>query len=157
MSSLITLAGIILTGGVAIFGYLHTSRASRRERMAQVLAQAISAVGDYEDLPYRVRRRPSADPAVRSGLSEKVSDIHARLDFHSAWLRITAPDVAAAYDHLVAEARREVGVHIKHAWLQPIMERDEEMNLGLGAQYQCSDTAAARDACIEVMRTYLRS
>jgi len=53
MSNLITLAGIILTGGVAIFGYLHTSRASRRERMAQVLAQAISAVGDYEDLPYR--------------------------------------------------------------------------------------------------------
>jgi hypothetical protein len=157
MYSLITVAGILVTGGVAIFGYLHTSRAARRERIAHTLAQAISAVGDYEDLPYRVRRRPSSDPATRSQLSERVSDIHSRLDFHSAWLRISAPAVAPSYDHLIAEVRWEVGGHIKKAWLEPLIEQDQGMNLSLGAQYQCPRTEAARDKCIAGMRNYLRS
>lgn len=157
MSYLITLAGIFATGSVAIFGYLHTSRAARRERMAQALAQAINAVGDYQDLPYRVRRRPSSEPTVRSNLAARISDIHSRLDFHSAWLRITAPDVAAAYDRLVTDVRKEAGAHVKAAWLQPIIERDQEMNLGLGQQYQCPETEAARNECIAAMRKYLRS
>jgi hypothetical protein len=156
MSDLIALAGILVAGGVAIFGYLHTSRATRRERMAQSLAEAINAVGDYEDLPYRVRRRPSSEPTVRSVLAERISDIHSRLDFHSAWLKISAPDVAVAYDLLVANVRQEAGVHIKAAWLEPIVEQDEEMNLGLGEKYQCPGTDLARKACIAAMRAHLR-
>jgi hypothetical protein len=157
VADLITLIGIFIAGGVAVFGYLHTSRATRRERMAQSLAQAINAVGDYQDLPYRVRRRSSSDPAVRSNLAERISEIHSRLDFHSAWLRITAPEVATAYDQLVADVRSEAGAYIKEAWLQPIIRHDQEMNLGLGQQYKCPETDKARGECIEVMRIYLRS
>lgn len=148
---------VLVTGSVAIFGYLHASRMARRERMAQTLAQAINAVGDYQDLPYRVRRRPSAEPTVRNNLAERISDIHSRLDFHSAWLRITTPGVATAYDRLVTDVREEAGVHIKDAWLQPIIKHDQEMNLGLGQQYECPETEAARNECIAVMRKYLRS
>lgn len=78
------LAGILVAASVAVFGYWHTSRVARRERMAQSLEQATNAVGDYQDLPCRVRRRPSSEPAVRSGLAERISGIHSRLDFHSA-------------------------------------------------------------------------
>jgi hypothetical protein len=72
MSDLITLAGILVAGSVAVFGYLHTSRVTRRERMAQSLAEAINAVGDHQDLPYRVRRRPSSDPTVRSAPADRI-------------------------------------------------------------------------------------
>lgn len=157
MSGLIALAGVFVAGGTAIFGYLHASRMTRRERMAQTLAQAINAVGDYQDLPYRVRRRPASEPTIRSGLAERISDIHSRLDFHSAWLRITAPDVAVAYDRLVANVRREAGAHVKMAWLEPIIERDQEMNLGLGLHYRCPETEVARNECIAAMRKHLRS
>ena len=157
MTAVIAVAGILVTALVAVFGYLYTNHAARRERIAETLAQALNTVGDYEDLPYRVRRRPSAEPATRAALAERISDIHSRIDFHSAWLRITAPTVAMSYELLVTAVRAEAGAHIKSAWLQPLITRDEEMNLGLGAQYQCPNTDNAKAECITVMRKYLRS
>jgi hypothetical protein len=155
MSDLIALAGVLATAAVAIYGYLYTNRASRRERMSQTFAEALNAVGDYQDLPFRVRRRPSAAPDVRASLADRISDIHSRLDFHLAWLRITAPEVAIAYDHLVSVLREEVGVHIKSAWLDPVIKTDAEMNLGLGRQYQCPRTEVARDECVAVIQRHL--
>jgi hypothetical protein len=155
MTEIIGFAGILITGLIAIFGYLYASHATRREHIAHSLTEALNAVGDYQDLPYRVRRRPAANAPTRAALADKISNIHSRMDFHLAWLQITAPTIAEAYERLVYAARKEAGAHIKAAWRQPLITNDEGMNLGLGAIYQCPQTETTRVECLYQMRRFL--
>jgi len=151
----VALLGILVTAVVAVFGYLHTARVNRRERVAQELAQALRAVGDYQDLPFRVRRRPASAPETRAGFAERISDIHSRLDFHSAWLGVAAPPVAVLFDTLVKTVREEVGPHVKAAWREPLITEDDGMNLGLGSIYVYPQTERLKIECAEAMQRYL--
>ena len=51
----ITLAGAVITAA-ATFGL--NQWAARRERLARTFAEALAAIEDYAQMPYRIRRRP---------------------------------------------------------------------------------------------------
>jgi hypothetical protein len=156
ITTAVALTGIMVTAIVAVFGYLYTARVGQRERIAHELAEALRTVGDYQDLPYRVRRRKASDSETRAALAERVSEIHSRLDFHTAWFGVAAPPVAEIFDELVEIARNEVGPHVKAAWLEPVIVEDAQMNLGLGARYASPRTDHLKLECIRVMQREMR-
>ncbi|MFL5999750.1 MAG: hypothetical protein ACJ736_36585 [Streptomyces sp.] len=142
---------------VALFGafltYALNQRAVRRERRAKTFAEALTAVEEYLEMPYRIRRRPESSPAVRQQLTDEVSSLLARMAFHQAWLQIEATTVAGPYAALVATARAESGAQMSLAWQQPPITTDGGMNLGI--PYPRDRSNAARATCIDVMRRHL--
>ncbi|MFF0284272.1 hypothetical protein ACFYSW_28655 [Rhodococcus aetherivorans] len=148
---------VLVASSVAFSGHVYNQWANRRQQTSQKLADAIAAVNDYKDLPFRVRRRPYSSPEIRWQLSERGSEIHSRMDFHLAWLAIVSPEVADHYKFLVETVRREAGDHIKLAWKQPLIAGDSEMNAALGDQYTYNVTSAAQESCIAAMRSYVHA
>lgn len=142
---------------IALFGafltYALNQRAVRRERRAKTFAEALTAVEEYLEMPYRIRRRPESSSAIRQQLTDEVSSLLARMAFHQAWLQIEATTVAAPYATLVATARAEAGAQMSLAWQQPPITTDSGMNLGI--PYPRDRSNAARATCIEVMRRHL--
>lgn len=98
----IALVGVYIT-------YTLNQRALRRERCSKTFAEALTAVEEYLEMPYRIRRRP-ASPDIRRELTDEASSPLARMAFHHAWLQIEASAVAEPYAALVAAARSEAGV-----------------------------------------------
>ncbi|MGW7406815.1 hypothetical protein ACWGI9_24360 [Streptomyces sp. NPDC054833] len=149
-------AGLIVPC-IALFGafltYALNQRAVRKERRAKTFAEALTAVEEYLEMPYRIRRRPESSPAVRQRLTDEVSGLLARMAFHQAWLQIEASAVAGPYTTLVATARAEAGAQMSLAWQQAPITADGGMNLG--TPYPRDRSNAARAACIEVMRRQL--
>ncbi|MFI6940376.1 hypothetical protein ACIBI4_13975 [Streptomyces sp. NPDC050418] len=142
---------------IALFGafasYALNQRAARRERRAKTFAEALTAVEEYLEMPYRIRRRPASSAEVRQQLTDEVSGLLARMAFHQAWLQIEASSVAGPYATLVSTARAEAGAQMSLAWQQPTFTTDDAMNLG--AAYPRDRSTAARAACIEAMRSHL--
>ncbi|MEU2542350.1 MULTISPECIES: hypothetical protein [Streptomyces] len=137
----------------AFLTYALNQRAVRRERRAKTFAEALTAVEEYLEMPYRIRRRSESSSAVRQQLTDEVSSLLARMAFHQAWLQIEATTVAGPYATLVATARAEAGAQMSLAWQQPPITTDSGMNLGI--PYPRDRSNAARAACIEVMRQHL--
>lgn len=155
VGEVITLLGIVVVAVVTIAGYLLTQAWARRERWARSFAEALAAVEDYLELPYRVRRRPAQDDGTtRFAITSQISDVQTRLKFHSAWLRLQNPAVALAYGALVRTAREEAAPQRHEAWRLPPIFEDSEVPMLTG--YPHPRTDAARAACIEVMRDELR-
>ncbi|MFE7729155.1 hypothetical protein ACFU5D_25585 [Streptomyces anthocyanicus] len=142
----IAIAGAVLT-------YVLNQRAARKERRAKTFAEALTAVEEYLEMPYRIRRRPESSAAVRQQLTDEVSGLLARMAFHQAWLQIEASSVAGPYAALVATARAEAGAQMSLAWQQPPITTDTGMNLG--AAYPRDRSNEARATCLEVMRRHL--
>ncbi|KND26587.1 hypothetical protein [Streptomyces stelliscabiei] len=144
---------------IALFGafltYALNQRAVRKERRAKTFAEALTAVEEYLEMPYRIRRRPKSSSTVRQQLTDEVSGLLARMAFHQAWLQIEASAVAGPYATLVATAtaRAEAGAQMRLAWDQPPITTDSGMNLGV--PYPRDRSNAARAECIEVMRSHL--
>lgn len=142
---------------IALFGafltYALNQRAVRKERRAKTFAEALTAVEEYLEMPYRIRRRPESTSAVRQQLTDEASRLLARMAFHQAWLQIEASAVADAYATLVATARAEAGVQMSRAWEHSPITTDSGMNLG--SPYPRDRSTAARADCIEVMRRHL--
>ncbi|MDK1342907.1 hypothetical protein QNO09_06240 [Streptomyces sp. 378] len=73
---------------IALFGafltYALNQRAVRRERRAKTFAEALTAVEEYLEMPYRIRRRPESSSAIRQQLTDEVSSLLARMAFHQA-------------------------------------------------------------------------
>ena len=132
----ITVIGAVI--GVVVT-YALNQRTGRRERQARAFAEALTAIEDYANMPYRIRRRP---PGARHEISVELDKIQSRVAFQHAWLQIEAPEVAAAYDCLIRAARSEAGEQMKQAWTQAPPTSDEEMSLG-GA-YPRAEIDAAR-------------
>lgn len=145
----IALGGVL----VALAGYFFHNHQARRERKMRAFADALGAVAEYQELPYRIRRRQGADAATRAAIAERVSDIQVKVAFHLAWLEIESVAVADAYRGLVAAARREAGAHMSAAWQEPVLADDAAMSLGTG--YASPETDAARAACLSAMRGHL--
>jgi hypothetical protein len=145
----------IAFGGVlvALAGYFFHHHQARRERKMRAFADALGAIAEYQELPYRVRRRQASDAATRATIAERVSDIQVKVAFHLAWLEIESEAVAAAYRTLVAAARRESGAHMSAAWAEPVLADDPTMNLGTG--YVSPETDEARAECLRRMRAHL--
>ncbi|MDH6432004.1 hypothetical protein M2158_000481 [Streptomyces sp. SAI-144] len=147
----------LIVSFIALFGafltYALNQRAVHREHRAETFAEALTAVEEYLEMPYRVRRRPKSASAVRQQLTDEVSGLLARMAFHQAWLQIEASAVAGPYATLVATARAEAGAQMSLAWQQPPISTDSGLNLGV--PYSRDRSNAARATCIEVMRRHL--
>ncbi|WP_063768163.1 hypothetical protein [Streptomyces xanthophaeus] len=78
----IALVGVYVT-------YSLNQRALRRERRSKAFAEALTAVEEYLEMPYRIRRRPSSAD-IRRGLTDEAISLLARMAFHHAWLQIEA-------------------------------------------------------------------
>jgi hypothetical protein len=145
-----------LAGAVAFSGQIYNQAKQRRIDTGKTFAEAMSAVSDYEDLAFRVRRRPSSTPETRWELSQRISEVHTRMDYYTALLDINAPEVAVEYRELVEKVREVFNVYIKDAWTHPPYETDTDMNQRLGQQYPGKETVdPARITCTEAMRRRL--
>ena len=147
----------LLAGGIAVAGAVITAaityglnqRSARRERQTNAFAEALLAIEDYAELPYRIRRRPGTSEG-RHELTEQISQIQSRIAFHQAWLSLEAPKVARRYDALVRAAKTQAGRQMQQAWLMPAARKDAQVNLGTA--YRRDEINAARSQCIEAMR-----
>ena len=149
------LAGVTAVAGALISAaltYNLNQRAARRERQTNVFAEALTAIEDYAELPYRIRRRPGT-PDARHELTEQVSRIQSRIAFHQAWLSIEAPSVARSYDDLVRAAKKQAGNQMKQAWREPATKKDSQVSLGTA--FPRDEINAARHQCIAAMREAL--
>lgn len=125
--ALVSLATTLLVSGA---GWWWTLRQRRRAEQARLYADAYTAVQAYKEFPYVVRRRNADDPAgERLRISESLRTIQQDLAFHAAWVTLHSPAVAQAFDTLVAETRRVAGGLIQHAWTQPAIDADADMNI----------------------------
>jgi hypothetical protein len=103
------LAGVIAVAGGLVsvaLTYNLNQRAARRERQTKVFADALTAIEDYAELPYRIRRRPGS-PGIKHELTEQISQIQSRIAFHQAWLSIETPGVASSYEDSYGPRRRK--------------------------------------------------
>jgi len=149
------LAGVIaVAGGVVSVAltYNLNQRAARRQLQTKSFAEALTAVEDYAEMPYRIRRRPGT-PGARRELTEQISQIQSRIAFHQAWLCIETPSVARAYEDLVQAAKRQAGNQMKQAWLESATTKDAQVSLDMG--YPRDEIDAARGRCIDAMRDAL--
>ncbi len=151
----VLLAGLISVAGAAIsvaLTYGLNQRAARRERHSRVFAEALTAIEDYAEMPYRIRRRPR-DLTAQHELTEQISQIQSRIAFHQAWLWIEAPSVAGPYAELVRATKAQAGTQMREAWLKPAARKAAEFNLAVA--YDRDKINAARSQCVDAMRDAL--
>lgn len=151
----VLLAGLISVAGAAIsvaLTYGLNQRAARRERHSHVFAEALTAIEDYAEMPYRIRRRPR-DLSAQHELTEQISQIQSRITFHQAWLSIEAPSVAEPYAELVRATKAQAGTQMRDAWLKPAARKAAHFNLGVA--YERDKINAARSRCVDAMRDAL--
>ena len=149
-----TIIAALIAALVVVTGYMLTQAQARRERRAKEFADALAAVEEYLEAPYRIRRRPAATPEAREALTSALSDLQARIAFHRAWLQVEAPAVGHAYEALVSAARSEAGAQMAEAWNAAPLTSDTDMNLKVAYPHPNSD--AERAKVIAAMRQHLR-
>lgn len=146
-------AAALIAATVAVIGYSLQQRAARRDQRAALYAEALRAVEDYLEAPYRIRRRDGSAQARRD-VSNHISDIKSRINFHIGWLRINAPAVVStAYEAYVLAAQTDAGPQMTAAWQSRPTRKDRDVPLGLAYDRKHAD--AARDAVIHAMRSDL--
>jgi hypothetical protein len=153
-TALILVAVLALFGAVvsASLAYTLNQLAARRDRRGKAFAEALAAVEDFAEMPYRVRRRRDS-PDTRHDLGDELSRIQSRLAYHQALIQVEAPAVAAVYAALVRAAKVEAGGQIKEAWQQPAPASDAEMNIAV--RYSRDEIDTARSTCVHAMRSAL--
>ncbi|WP_242910737.1 hypothetical protein [Actinomadura terrae] len=149
LAATIAIVGAVI---VAVVGYGLTQRTARRERLAKTFAEALSAVEDYAELPYRVRRR-SGSPEARVQLTEDISKIQSRIAFYQAWMRIEEPQAAMAYTRLVRAVKHQAGTQMSEAWTKRVRTKDHQMNLHVAYPREEIDEEVAQ--CVMIMRSVL--
>jgi len=131
----------LLAAVVAVLGYRHQQLAARKLARSTMYAEALRAVLDYLEGPYRVRRHDGT-PETRRFITDSLSEVQSRIAFHSSWLDIDAPTaVAEAYRALVTAARNEADAQMTAAWALPALVRDDQVPLGTRYEQPLSDAA----------------
>lgn len=122
----------------------------RRQERAKAYAEAVRAVEDYLETPYRIRRR-SGSGEHRWQLTESISEIQSRINFHKGWLRINAStEVYDAYVAFIKAAKEEAGVQMTDAWNGPVTKKDRQVPLGTALPQPKS--AAAKEVVLTAMK-----
>lgn len=148
-----TIIAALVAAVVATFGYVITARAKLIEDRRKTYATALAAVCDYQELPYRIRRRPDCSAATRTALGTTISDIQRDLDFHSQLLELDSPKLGLAYRALVEKSRRLGKPHRDEAWAHPPAAEDKAMSFD--EEYRYEDEKQW-NLCRERMRERLR-
>lgn len=140
----------LVAAGVAVGGYLYQQRSARMDRRAGMYAEALRAVEDYLEGPYRIRRRDGS-AEQRFQITTWLSDVKSRINYHCALMDLHAPgDVAHLYEQFVLAAQREAGPQMGAAWNEPPTVSDAAVSLG--APYIRSDADRARRRVVDAMR-----
>lgn len=125
-----TIIAALVAALVAVGGYLIAQNSARRERKTKFFAEALLAVKDFEELPYRIARRSDDSPETRERLGRLITDAYVKLAFYQAWLQIDSPFVARAYLLLSLRAERFGEIQRQHAWSSPLITNNKEADLG---------------------------
>jgi hypothetical protein len=145
-------AALLAAGGVILTLFINAAR-SRRDDLKTLYADALGAVAEYLEGPYRILRK-DGEKSTRFALTTKMSDVKTAVDHNQALLRLHArPGVADAYDKFVNAAKSEAGRQMHDAWLTPPITTDEAVNLNDPLPRETSD--AARAHLVEVMQADL--
>lgn len=145
--------GALIAVSVGLAGYRSAQRKAHRDRQANAYAEALRAVEDYLEGPYRIRRRDGS-AGERSFITVFLSDVKSRHNYYQGLLRLHSPtSVADAYDHFVAEAIADAGPQMTAAWRLPPVRRDNQVPLGSG--YPRARADAAKQQVVKAMRESL--
>lgn len=137
---------------VAVVGYSRQQKLARAERLATTFSEALRAVEDYLEAPYRIRRRDGSHQA-RMTITNHISEVQSRLKYYGALISLHANgDVVTAYEQYVSEARATAGPQMTTAWKEAPTRRDRQVPLGRAYP---QPTATARDRVLKVMRHQL--
>ncbi len=126
-------------------------RDKHRDELRALFSGALSAVADYQELPYLVRRRSDLSPMTPSELTWHASQIQSRLDCFIARLQLEEHDLGEAYELLVRATRQETGAHLSEAWTQTRIATDAEMPLRV--RYPRDSANQQRNECLALMRS----
>lgn len=125
----IIIAALIAATGV-MATIVTTSGRARRDRLTDMYAEALSAVSQYIEGPYRIRRRSIGVADQRVAVTTFLSDVKARIDHSQNMLNLHArPGVADTYCASVRAAMREAGQQMHEAWTKPGIKHDSDVNL----------------------------
>lgn len=128
---------------VAVKAYKGQQKEGRRQQRATFYAEAVRAVEDYLEAPYRIRRRDGS-AAARRELTQHVSDVKSRISFYTAWMAIHGTDaVASSYDAFVRAAQSEAGQQMTAAWHTRPTKKDRDVPIGSPLPRASSDAARA--------------
>lgn len=149
-----SVVGLGVTIGIAAYNVVQQQKENRRQERAKAYAEAIRAVEDYLETPYRIRRRDGSTEH-RWELTESISEIQSRINFHKDWLRINAP--TKVYDAYIAfdrAARVEAGGQMTAAWNGPVTEEDRQVPLGKPLPQP--ESAAEKEVVLKAMKGCLK-
>lgn len=142
----------IVAGFFALVGFFLNQAANRRERKSKVYAEALTALKEYAELPFRIRRRASSNGETRAALGGKISDVLSEVGFYTSWLQIDSYVVGRAYRDLIDQSKRFGTRYRAMAWEEPIIKRDQDAVL---TNHYETDNKPELENCVLVMRREL--
>lgn len=132
---------IIVTIALGAWNVVKQQKEARRQERAKTYAEALRAVEDYQEAPYRVMRTDGS-AAVRWQLTESLSEVQSRINFYTGWMSIGAPtDVREAYEAYVLAAKQEAGSQMTAAWRGRVTKKNKDVPLGVGLPRDKADAA----------------
>ncbi|MEV8372655.1 hypothetical protein AB0P21_07950 [Kribbella sp. NPDC056861] len=153
-AQVVTLSGAFIAASAVVLTLLVNAARTRNESWATLYADALGAVAEYLEGPYRILRK-DGQASTRFAITSKLSDVKASIDHSQALLRLHCdPAVADAFDHYVTTAKQEAGQQMHDAWLVDPVKTDAGVNLNVALPRDRS--TAARAVLVEVMQSHLR-
>ena len=129
-SNWILLLTSISAAAVALIGYLLNQVAVRNERRSRVYAEALSAVFEFQELPYRIRKRAASEDSS-AVIAQKISDVFVRLDFYRALLLLESSTVGIAYADLVHQTQAQGDSYRADAWKRPVAAHGHDFHFAV--------------------------
>lgn len=127
--------------------------AVRNERRSRVYAEALSAVFEFQELPYRIRKRASSEDSSAI-IAQKISDVFIRLDFYRALLLLESSTVGIAYADLVHQTQAQGDSYRADAWKHPVAAHGHDFHFA-AFEYPY-DNRPEQDLCMLAMQREMR-
>jgi Tfp pilus assembly protein PilE len=128
-SAIATVIVGIVAAVVAVKAYRNQQQETRRQQTAAFYAEAVRAVEDYMECPYRILRKDGSSEARRE-ITQHISDVKSRISFYAGWMAIHGnTQVRGAYDAFVTAAKRDAGPQMTAAWETKPVKKDKDVPL----------------------------
>ncbi|HEY3470023.1 MAG TPA: hypothetical protein VGL47_33165 [Amycolatopsis sp.] len=139
---------------VAVKAYKTQQQEARGQKKADFYAEAVRAVEDYMECPYRILRKDGSSEARRE-ITQHISDVKSRISFYIGWIAIYGtPEVREAFDAFVAASQAEAGPQMTAAWEAKPVKKDKDVPLRTPPLPRTA-TDAARSRLLAVLQTNL--
>ncbi|WP_127502363.1 hypothetical protein [Actinoplanes solisilvae] len=148
-----TLLAAAIAAVAAVGGYLSAQRWKRRDDKVRLFADALQAVRRYEELPFRISRRPDSSPATRERMAGLVSDSFIELGHYRALLLLHSREAGDAYALLLNRTHRDCRPHRQQAWSMRLVRQDSDAHMGGKFLF---DNKPELALCVVAMRRSLR-